>query len=91
MRQDLIPHPCLGLHPSALAFPVLSTSWQSWIGYFRDQGFDCIDANLDFEPKSGSGSAAPSSSGDDAGKQAAPGKGKGEEHKILADGEFCRP
>lgn len=29
--------------------------WQDWIGYFREAGFDCIDANLDYAEKSANG------------------------------------
>ncbi|PWN24287.1 hypothetical protein BCV69DRAFT_280181 [Microstroma glucosiphilum] len=64
------------------------SSWQSWIGYFRDQGFDCIDANLDFEPKTGGGGGAgtgSSSSSSEGDGGAVTGKVQGEEHKILAD------
>lgn len=73
------------LIPVWIFLPSCLPSWQSWIGYFRDQGFDCIDANLDFQHKSGSAS----STGDDA--SAGKGPGEGEEHKILADGEWRRP
>ena len=52
--------------------------WQEWIAYFRENGFDCIDANLDY-----TGAQATSK---DA--KTADSKEVDEPHQILADGEL---